>query len=217
MFDRFGQVSFEPVPLARFELAGKWKKLGAIQDEALGLVERYLEAGAEVRTLEARRDAARDTDLKTASTAVRGGKDAPEPQAEPALERKILAATRTREILERAAADAIADALAMRQRNATALASDIQAALDKKAATLAEHARQAASLYGQLEDGRRLAARLAPPPPAPPSMAGTPAADTTHVVTARTTASGPARGDVEGVLRYLCAMSTVGGGAGRAA
>jgi hypothetical protein len=209
MFDRFGQIAFEPVPLARFGLASEWKKLGATQDEALGLIERYREAENEVRALEAQRDAARDTDLRAASSAVRAGKDAPEPQAEPALERKIVAAARTREILERAAGDAIADAQAMRQRNAAALGADIQAALADKAATLAEYARQAAVLYGQVEDGRRLAARLVPPPPAP-SMEDTPAGDTTIMMTAGTTASAPARGDVEGILNYLARMGRGG-------
>jgi hypothetical protein len=209
MFDRFGQIAFEPVPLERFGLASEWKKLEKIQDEATGLIERYREAEAEVRALEAQRDAAREADLRAASTAVRAGKDAPEPQAEPALERKLEAATRTREILERATADAIGEAQADRQRHATALGADIQAALAEKAAKLAECARQAAVLYGQVEDGRRLAARLVPPPPAP-SMEDTPAGDTTIMMTAGTTASAPPRGDVEGILNYLARMGRGG-------
>ena len=215
MIDRFGQIAFEPVPLERFELASKWKKLETIQNEAAKLIGRYREAENEARALAAKRDAARDTDLETAASAVRAGKDAPEPRAVPALERKLVAATRTREILERAAGDAIGEAQAERQRHAAGLASDIQAALDKSAAALADHARQAVALYAKIEDGRRDAARLVPPP-APPAETGPPgsgeAARSTvlasqFVATTSQRTASPDRGTVERVLSHLAALA----------
>lgn len=215
MFNRFGEIAFEAVPLERFGLASRWKKLAAVQGEAAEMIRRYKAAERDVATLEAGRVEARDKDLRAAAVAVRAGKEAPPAAAEADLDRDLSAAIRQRDILERAASDAIEEAHALRAKHAPALSADIREALGKKAAELADHARRAAALYAEVEDGKQTASRLIPAPP--PVESNAPAQDTQVFINgpAMSTMRGPARGEIEAALSYIASMEAAFSDEGR--
>ncbi len=212
MFDRFGLIAFEAVPLSRFDLEKRWKKLAALQDEASDLLGRYQEAAASVEALEQGREDARDKDLTAQAAALRSSRSShplPEPEHELALDKDLEGAGRSMQALQRATEGAIADVNAYRAKHAASLAADIQAALDAKADALAEHARQAAAIYAEVEDGKALAQRFGPPPPPAQENTGEPE-DTTVLIgpmTTGTIAGGPNRGEVEAVLNYLSSLA----------
>jgi hypothetical protein len=211
VFDRFGLVAFEAVPLSRFDLEKRWKKLAALQDEAQDLIDRYQEALAKVAALEQGREDARDKDLTAQAAALRRSShdELPGPEHELALDKDLEGARRSVQALQRATEGAIADVNAYRAKHAASLAADIQAALGARADTLAEHARQAAAIYAVLEDGKALAQRFGPPPPPAQENSGSPQ-DTTVLLgpmTTGTIAGGPNRGEVEAVLNYLSSLA----------
>ncbi|MEJ7815962.1 MAG: hypothetical protein WKF53_12385 [Rubrobacter sp.] len=209
MFDRFGQVAFEPLPLERLGLIPKFKRLAAVQEEAATLIARYWAADRDVRTLEAGRSDARDKDLEAGARALRAGKEAPEghtPTHESALDKDLTTVTRTRDVLERAVTDVIAEAMALKQKNAAALTREMDAAIRSRAASLAEHARQAARLYAEVEDAERDVRRLIPPPPAA-SLENVPAGPTRVIFAPLTRGvASPTRGDIERILAYLTSL-----------
>jgi len=208
MFDRFGLIRFEAVPLERFGLQKKWRRLDKLQQEAEGLIGRYQEAAASVADLEQGRQDARDKDLDAAAAALRTGDEVPEAEHEAALDKELAGAVRTRDALQRAVEGALADVASYRLEHATRLQEEISAALDAKAQELAEHARAAAALYAEVEDGRLEAKRLAPVQGAPENT-GEPQ-DTTVLLgpmTTGTIAGGPNRGEVEAVLNYLSSLA----------
>ncbi len=213
MFDRFGLGAFEAVPLSRYGLEKRWKKLAALQDEAQDLIDRYQEALAKVAALEQGREDARDKDLTAQAAALRSSRSShdelPEPEHELALDKDLEGARRSMQALQRATEGAIADVNAYRAKHAASLAADIQAALSARASTLAEHARQAAAIYAEVEDGKALAQRFGPPPPPAQENSGSPQ-DTTVLLgpmTTGTIAGGPNRGEVEAVLNYLSSLA----------
>ncbi len=208
MFDRFGLISFQAVPLERFGLKTKWKKLDKLQQEAEGLITRYQEAAAKVEVLEQGRQAARDRDLDAHADALRSGGEAPEPEHEAALDQDLAGAIRTRDALQRAVEGAMVDVTSYRLEHAFALQEDISAALDAKARKLAEYASVAAALYAEVEDGRLEARRLVPKQAAPENTSGP--QDTTVLLGPMTTrtVSGPARGDIEAALSYLASLGS---------
>src|SRR5215216_2970975 len=138
MFDRFGLISFQAVPLEKFGLKRKWKKLDKLQREAEGLIGRYQEAAGQVAELEQGRQEARDKDLDAHAAALRSGSEAPSSatEHEAALDKELAGAIRTRDALQRATEGAIADVASYRLEHASALQADISAALDAKARTL---------------------------------------------------------------------------------
>jgi len=212
MFDRFGLIAFEAVPLSRFDLEKGWKKLAALQNEASDLLGRYQEAAATLAALEQGREDARDKDLTAQAAALRSSRSShdelPEPEHELALDKDLEGAGRSMRALQRATEGAIADVNAYRAKHAASLAADIQAALGAKADALAEHARQAAAIYAVLEDGKALARRFVPPPPPAQENTGAPE-DTTVLIgpmTTGTIAGGQGRGEVEAVLNYLASL-----------
>ncbi len=208
MFDRFGLIRFEAVPLERFGLEKKYKKLAATQDETQDLIRQYEEAAGHVAVLEQGREAARDKDLDAAAAALRAGDEVPEAEHEAALDKELAGAVRARDALQRAVEGTLADVASYRLEHATRLQQDITAALDAKAQELAEHARAAAALYAEVEDGRLEAKRLAPVQGAPENT-GAPQ-DTTVLIgpmTTGTIAGGPNRGEVEAVLNYLSSLA----------
>jgi len=102
MFDRFGLIRFEAVPLERFGLEKKYKKLDELQQEAEGLIDRYQEAAAKVAGLEQGRQDARDKDLDAHASALRKGDEVPEAEHEAKLDEELAGAVRTRDALQRA-------------------------------------------------------------------------------------------------------------------
>ena len=209
MFDRFGLIRFEAVPLARFGLQGKWRRLDKLQQEAEGLIVRYQEAAASVADLEQGRQDARDKDLDTAAAALRTGDEVPEAEHEAKLDEELSGAVRSRDTLLRAAEGAVSDTESYRAKHASALASDIEEALTSRARALAEHASRAQALYAEVEDGRLLARRFGPAPAPPQENTGAPQ-DTTVLIgpmTTGTIAGGPTRGEIEAVLNYLSSLA----------
>ncbi len=217
MFNRFGLIDFDTVPLERFGLEKKWKRLATLQNEAQDLIGRYQEAAQKVAELEQGRQAARDRDLDAHAAALRTGGEIPEPEHEAALDKELAGAVRTRDALQRAVEGAIADVTAYRLEHAAKLQADIEAALSTKAQELARHAREAAALYAEFEDGKLEARRLIPPQGAPENT-GEPQNSSVLIGPMSTrTLSGPNRGDVEAVLSYLASLgqpATVVGGVG---
>jgi hypothetical protein len=207
MFDRFGLIRFEAVPLERFGLEKKYKKLDELQQEAEGLIDRYQEAAAKVAGLEQGRQDARDKDLDAHASALRKGDEVPEAEHEAKLDEELAGAVRTRDALQRAVEGAMADVASYRLEHASTLQQEISAALDAKAQDLAEHAWAAAALYAEVEDGRLEAKRLAPVRGAPENT-GAPE-DTTVLIGPMSTRtdSGPNRGDIEAVLNYLSSLT----------
>ncbi len=208
MFNRFGLISFEAVPLERFGLEKKYKKLAAMQAETQDLIRQYEEAAGRVAVLEQARQDARDKDLDAHARALRKGEEVPEPEHEAKLDDDLASAIRTRDALQRAVEGAMAEVASYRLEHVFTLQQDITAALDARAHELAEHARAAAALYAEVEDGRLEASRLAPVQGAPEN-AGAPE-DTTVLLgpmTTRTIAGGPNRGEIEAVLNYLSSLA----------
>lgn len=208
MFNRFGLINFEAVPLERFGLEKKWKRLATLQNEAQDLIGRYQEAAQKVAELEQGRQGARDRDLDAHAGALRTGGEVPEPEHEAALDKELDGAVRTRDALQRAVEGAIADVSAYRLEHAAALQRDVAQALEGVAAKLSEHARAAAALYGEYESGTQEARRLVPPRPAEENHSGP--QDSTVILgpLTRQTASfaGPNPGEVQRVLSYLASL-----------
>jgi len=208
MFNRFGLISFEAVPLERFGLEKKYKKLVAMQAETQDLIRQYEEAAGRVAVLEQARPDALDRDLNAHARALRKGDEVPEAEHEAKLDEELAGAVRTRDALQRAVEGAMADVASYRLEHVFTLQQDITAALDARAQDLAEHARAAAALYAEVEDGRLVAKRLAPAQAAPENT-GAPQ-DTTVLIgpmTTGTIAGGPNRGDIEAVLNYLSSLT----------
>jgi DNA polymerase III alpha subunit len=205
--DRFGNFSFDPVPLDALRL--KWPKLQASQAEVGHLIGAHAGAVQAVATLEAQRPAARDRDLDDAATAIRAGKEAPAPRAEPALERKLESAARTRDAFSRAVSNALEELENFKRANAVALEADAARSLEALRTKLAESAAKTGALYAESEAAGASVKKLAPPAVAPPesTAAGQDSVYAPQFVAQTSRAAGPSRGEIERVLLYL------GGGA----
>ena len=116
MLNRFGQFVFDPVPLDALGL--NWPKLQERQAEASHLIAQHAQASQAVAELEAGRGAAREDDLDAGARALRAGSSVPPPKAEPALEKKLVGARRTRDAFERAASSAISEMDAFKRQHA---------------------------------------------------------------------------------------------------
>lgn len=105
---------------------------------------------------------------------------------------------------------------AYRLEHAAKLQADIAAALSTKAQELARHAREAAALYAEFEDGKLEAKRLIPPQGAPENTREPQDSSVLIGPMNTRTITGPNRGDVEAVLSYLASLgpATVVGGVG---
>jgi len=202
MLDRFGNFSFDPIPLAALGL--NWPRLQAAQAEVSHLIGQHAEASQAVAELEAKRGAARDRDLDDAATAIRAGSGAPPPKAEPSLSRKIEGAVRTRDAVGRAVSNAIEDLEVFKREHAGALEADAARSLEALRGKLAEKAKQTASLYAEAESAAVAVKKLAPPAAAPPesSAAGKDSVYAPQFV-ATSRSAGPARGEIDRVLDYL--------------
>jgi hypothetical protein len=208
--DRFGNFAYEPIALDVLGLS--WPKLAAAQDEVRSLIAQHAEASQAVTSLEAGRGAAREEDLDAAATALRGGSAVPEPKAEPALEKKLSGAIRTRDAFQRAASSAIAEIDAFKRKEAEGLQADAARSLEVMRRKLSETARKTASLYAAAETAAQGVKKLAPPAPPPeetgPPGSGDAARSTVIMPSVATTgqSAGPDRGTIDLVLSHLAAL-----------
>ncbi len=201
--DRFGNFSFDPVPLDALSL--KWPKLQAAQAEVRSLIERHAEASEAVATLEAGRQAAREQDLDAGATALRAGAGVPPPKAEPALEKKVEGAIRTRAAYERAVSAAISELEGFKRKNASSLEADAARSLAALRSRLSDSARQTTGLYAEAEAAAQSVKKLAPPAPPPPesTAAGQDTSYFPQFVATSQRSAGPDRGTIERVLNHL--------------
>jgi len=205
--DRFGEWLFDPVPLDA--LALNWPKLAGLQAEVKHLIAQHAQAAREVTALEATRDGAKEQDLDAAAAALRAGSAVPSPKAEPALEKKLVGAVRTRDAFSRAASNAIGELEGFKRLHADSLQADAARSLGVLRNKLAENAKQTAALYAESEAAAASVKKLAPPAPPPPesSAAGQDTVFAPQFVARTSRSADPERGDVERVLNFL------GGGA----
>jgi len=201
--DRFGQFLFDPVPLDALGL--KWPKLQERQAEVRSLINQHSEAVQAVAKLEAQRPDARERDLDDAATAIRAGKEAPAPRAEPALERKLESAMRTRAAFSRATSNAISELEGFKRLHADSLQADAARSLGVLRNKLAENARRTAALYAESEAAAASVKKLALPAPPPPesTAAGQDTVYAPQFVARTSRSAGPERGTINLVLSYL--------------
>jgi hypothetical protein len=213
MINRFGQWAYEPIALDALGLA--WPRLQAAQAEVKHLIERHAEASEAVATLESGRQAAKELDLDAGATALRAGAGVPPPKAEPALERKVEGAIRTREAYERAVSAAISELEGFKRKNASSLEADAARSLGVLRNKLSDSARQTTGLYAEAE-AAALSVKKLSPPVAPPAETGPPgsgeAARSTviasqFVATTSQRSAGPDRGTIERVLSHLSGLA----------
>ncbi len=209
---RFGQWAFEEVPLDALKLS--WPELASIQAEVKHLISEHAETAREVTALEATREGAREQDLDAAAAALRAGKAVPSPRAEPALQKKVDGAVRTRDALARAVSNAIGDSNAFRLKHAASLEADATFSLEALRSQLAENAKKTAALYAESEAAAASVKKLQPPapPPAetgPPGSSGAAATSTVFApqfVHGTSRSAGPDRGTIESVLSHLAGV-----------
>jgi hypothetical protein len=203
--DRFGQWAFEAIPLDALKLS--WPKLAGIQAEVKHLISEHARASQEVTSLEASREGAREQDLNAAAAALRAGNAVPQPKAEPALQRKVEGAVRTRDAFSRAVSSAIEDLEGFKRVHAASLQADATFSLEALRSKLADKAKQTAALYAESVAAATSVKKLEPPAPPPPESTAV-GQDTSYfpqfVATSRRSA-GPERGDIERVLEFLAA------------
>ncbi len=203
-FDRFGNWAYEPIELDALGL--NWPKLQERQAEASHLIAQHEEASQAVTTLEAGRGAAREDDLDAGARALRAGSSVPPPKAEPALEKKLVGARRTREAYERAASSAIEELEAFKRKNASSLEADAARSLEALRSRLSDSARQTTGLWSEAEAAAASVKKLAVPAPPPPESTAA-GQDTSYfpqfVATTSQRSAGPDRGTIERVLSHL--------------
>jgi len=211
IMDRFGNWLFSPVPLDALGLS--WPKLAALQNEVKHLIEQHAEAARAVTAVSSARVGAREQDLDAAAAALRAGNAVPSPKAEPALERKIEGAIRTRDAFERAASSAIGELEAFKRQHAGALEADAARSLGVLRSRLSENAKRTAALYAEAEAAAQSVKKLEPPAPPPPETgppgSGDAARSTVIMPSVATTgqSASPDRGTVERVLSHLAGLA----------
>jgi len=206
--NRFGDWAFEAVPLDALGLS--WPRLAAAQNEVRHLIGEHAQAAQAVTSLEAGRVGAEEQDLDAAAAALRAGNAVQSPKAEPALEKQVLAAVRTRDAFSRAVSNAIEELEAFKKDHAGPLEADAARSLLVLRSKLAENAKKTAALYAEATAAAASVKKLAPPAVAPPELGppGSSAAATSTVfapqfVHATSRSAGVERGDIERVLDYL--------------
>ena len=209
--DRFGNWLFDPVPLDALKLS--WPELAGMQNEARHLIEQHAQASQAVAELEQLRPGAREQDLDAGALALRAGSSVPPPKAEPALEKKVEGARRTRDAFQRAASSAIGEMDAFKRLHAGALEADAARSLGILRSKLSDHAKRTAALYAEAESAaasvKKLAAPAVAPPETGPPGSGDAARSTVIMPSVATTgqSAGPERGDIERVLSHLAGLA----------
>jgi hypothetical protein len=209
MFDRFGNLAVEVVPLEAYGLAKKWPKLLEFQEEISGLEKRRRAAERDASTASAAIAEARVKDEEAASRAIRAGKDAPEPQHERKARAELEGAERTAGYLRKAVSDAAHDHHAYLVKHRAELLRDLARAREELAAEVVALAPKVAERYAKLLDLEGVAKKLTPAPA--PVESDAPARDTQVFIAPATTATlrgGPDRGQVEQILAHLGSLGT---------
>jgi hypothetical protein len=201
---------YDTAPLELLGLAKKWRKLARLQNEVADLQARYQEAQQEAHVLAGGIQAAREQDLEAEVRATRAGKEAPTPHHEREAKAKLEGAERNRDVLERAVASATQDLAAFKAKHAAELYADIVAARQSVAARLSEPALQLLRDFDLYMELGYVEKNHAPPPPPADELA--PGGNSFTVLGQLTTqrTSGPERGTVESVLRYLASLAQPG-------
>jgi small-conductance mechanosensitive channel len=194
--------------LTRYGLADKWPRLRELSEEVASLEQRRAEAESGVIGTRNAIPAAKDKDTQAAAKALRDGKAMPDAKHEAKAQAAFEDAQRTLAAYTKALESARVDLATFTAKHRAELRADILRALRERAQRLAEHTREAAQLYGTLEDSRHDLRNLAPPPPAPDENAPAQPVSTTLLGhwTLSSTAGAPARGDVEEILGYLASL-----------
>ncbi len=206
--DRFGNWLFDPVPLDALGL--NWPQLAGMQNEARHLIGEHAEAVRAVAELEAKRGAAREKDLDDAATAIRAGSGVPSLKAEPALQKKIEGAVRTRDAFGRAVSNAIEELENFKRVHSASLLADATWSLEALRGELAEKAKQTSSIFAESEAAAASVKKLEPPVAAPAESGEAAARSTVYApqfVHTTSRSAGPGRGDIERVLSHLAGLA----------
>jgi hypothetical protein len=196
--------------LEKYGIAANWPKLRVMQEEVAGLEHRRGAAEQEVAAARNAIPAAEQRDAEADAKAIRAGKSGPRAQHAAKARAALEDAERNLAAYNRALADAQSDFARFTADHRDELRAALVEALNHKGRRLAEHARQAAVLYGQLEDGKYDLKAFTPPPPLqesgpPGSLRGR---SSTSVIAINTGQSvGPARGHIEDMLAYLASFA----------
>jgi hypothetical protein len=148
---------------------------------------------------------AREDDLNNEALALNRGKKLPKPR-EPELREQLEGVERELQVLERRLALAQADRARFIQSNHERLAALLMEAQASEGERVAEGASQVLAdllRYFKAEDDIRALGRLVPAPAEENTGAAQQSVTVWGSLTTRNITGGPARGDLEGVLRYL--------------
>jgi hypothetical protein len=172
------------------------------------LIGEHAQAAREVTALEATRDGAREQDLDAAAAALRAGGAVPSPKAEPALQKKVESAVRTRDAFSRAVSSAIAEMDAFKLKHSASLLADATWSLEALRGKLAEKAKQTAAIFAESEAAAASVKKLQPPAVAPPesSAAGQDTSYAPQFTHGTSRSAGPDRGEIDRVLNFLGAL-----------
>jgi TolA-binding protein len=184
------------------------KELTRLQEQVASLERERGQVESEAHRLRLQSQQAREHDLNAEAVALNAGKKPPKPQ-EPEIRRKLEDTERRLEVLRRRLPLAQSDVAVYISEHRGELREFLIAALGDRAHELAEHARAAARLYGEIMDGQRpLRKELAPPAPVEEATgSGQNTVDFGGIVSRANVYGEPhQRGDVEAVLAYLAAL-----------
>jgi hypothetical protein len=190
----------------------KVPELRRLEEAASALEREHGEASARVAALSNKVLEAREDDLNREAAALNSGRKPPKPK-EPELRAQLESAQRELEVLERRLALAGSDKSRYVQEHHEELAGllvEAQEAEAEKVSGGAATVLEDLLRYFKAEDDLRAMQRIAPAPA--PENTGEPQKAVTvwGNVTTQTFGGGPARGSLEGALRYLASL---GGGA----
>jgi hypothetical protein len=192
-----------------FELiADKLPELQRLEQVVADLEQERTEALGRHAQLVQEAATAREDDLNREAAALNASKKPPKPK-EPALRSQLEGAQRRLEVLERRLALAQADRARFIQSNHERLAALLMEAQASEGARVAEGASQVLAdllRYFKAEDDIRALGRLVPAPVEENTGAPERVTAVWGSLTTRNITGGPARGDLEGTLRYLISL-----------
>ena len=184
------------------------KELRRLAERVASLEQERSQVEGEAHRLRLQVQQAREHDLNAEALALNAGEKPPKP-TEPDIRRKLEDTERRLEVLRRRLPLAQSDVAVYISEHRGELRESLIAALGDRAHQLAEHARAAAQLYGEIMDGQRpLRKELAPPAPVEEATGtGRDTVDFGGIVSRANVYGEPfERGDVEAMLSYLAAL-----------
>jgi hypothetical protein len=141
------------------------KEFQRLAERAASLEQERGQVAGEAHRLRLQAQQAREHDLNAEAVALNAGEKPPKP-TEPDIRRKLEDTERRLEVLRRRLPLAQSDVAVYISEHRGELRESLIAALGDRAHQLAEHARAAAQLYGEIMDNQRpLRKELAPPAP----------------------------------------------------